>query len=127
MADLLDGMKADLDKRIAEIEPLVAELERLKQARAALGDGSPAPGPARTRRSGATTKRRPRASAEEMEERRDRTLALIDGNKGITTANLARLMDLTYPNTTAMVRKLASEKAIKKSPGGGWETARAPK
>jgi hypothetical protein len=124
MAELLDSMKADLDARIAEIEPLVAELDRLKRARAALGDDSSAP---RRTRASRTTKRRPRASAAEMEERRQRTLALIDGHKGITTANLATLLDLSYQTTTATVRKLASDKAIQKSRGGGWETRSAPK
>jgi hypothetical protein len=50
MSELLNRIRAEIDERIAELKPALAEAERLEEALRALGTPSAAPGPAATPR-----------------------------------------------------------------------------
>ena len=97
MADTLNKLRSDLEKRIREIEPLVEEHARIRQALEALkglggsrlGEGSsPAVG-----RAGSAAKRgrgRPRGSS----ARAQQVLKLVREQPGITIAELAQRMKM---------------------------------
>jgi transposase-like protein len=108
--DLIDSVRADIEQRLNEIRPLVAEVERLERALAAL-DGSVseaplAPGGARTRsgrpaageaeRSATRPGRRGRRRRGEP-SRGDEFLATVRKRPGVTIAEAAREMGIA-PN-----------------------------
>ena len=101
MADTLNKLRSDLEKRIREIEPFIEEHARIRQALEALkgvggtraGEGSsPAAGRAGSRaRGGAKRGRgRPRGSS----ARAQQVLKLVRDQPGITIAELAQRMKM---------------------------------
>jgi hypothetical protein len=109
--------------RMAELRPLVEEFEELTRAAERLGiDVSRAPAPrqpakprARTRtRRASSGRRRQGGTRATGAERRERVLAMIAGKPGITVAEISKEMQVDAPQLYRVVRKLQSEKRIKK-------------
>jgi hypothetical protein len=109
--------------RMAELRPLVEEFEELTRAAERLGiDVSRAAAPrqpakprarARTRKA-SSGRRRPGGTRATGAERRERVLAMIAGKPGITVAEISKEMQVDAPQLYRVVRKLQSEKRIKK-------------
>src|SRR4051794_4578933 len=86
LTDLLDSIRAQLQTRLDELRPLIREYERLQEAEAALGAGSPASGrragqpkrrgsQARRGAAGRVGSRRRSSSSAEREVNREKVVA----------------------------------------------------
>lgn len=130
MADLLDSIKHDIDKRLTDLRPLVEEAHQLEQVLQALDGqgGSRARRRSRGRRPSPRRKvtKRSRATKAEMEERRKRILALVGQNPGIKASNLAMLMEVTPTTMARLLKKLEVERAARRKKDGGWVLRPAP-
>jgi ribosome-binding protein aMBF1 (putative translation factor) len=101
MADSLGGLRSDLEKRIREIEPLIEEHARLRQALEALksaGGSHQGEGSSSTARRAAS---RPRAAAKPGRgrprgsgARAQQVLKLVREQPGITIAELAQRLKI---------------------------------
>jgi hypothetical protein len=132
MADFLDEKQKEIQARLKELEPLVEEYRRLKQAEEALagvvsgGRNSPAPAAgarragrraAAPRRSGGGTGRRgrPRGSG----TRATQALDLVKDRPGITIPEMAEAMGIQQNYLYRVLPSLAEEGKVVKS-GRGW-------
>ncbi|WP_028058879.1 hypothetical protein [Candidatus Solirubrobacter pratensis] len=133
MADFLDEKQKEIQARLKELEPLVEEYRRLKQAEEALAgvvsggrNSSPAPAAgarragrraASPRRSGGGTGRRgrPRGSG----TRATQALDLVKDRPGITIPEMAEAMGIQQNYLYRVLPSLAEEGKVVKS-GRGW-------
>jgi DNA-binding transcriptional ArsR family regulator len=138
MTDLLERIAADLDRRLAELRPLLEEHTRLTQARDALGRdggaGSPAASTGRRRggarrtaprptkrRSGSAGTRTPRG------ENRRKILAVIAERPGVSAAEIASVTGITKTVAYSTLTKLAGDGAVEKVEVGSVLGYRVPK
>lgn len=137
MADFLAGMQSEIAKRIAALEPAVAEHQRLQEAAAALGQlngvaaqaprrrgrppgsGKRASAKAPARKAAAAPKRsrggRPKGSG----TRSAQALALIQEQPGITIAEMAGKMGISKTYLYRVLPGLQKDGKVK-SEGRGW-------
>jgi hypothetical protein len=133
MADFLDEKQKEIQARLKELEPLVEEYRRLKEAEEALagvvsGRRNSAPAPAASaRRAGrrASTSRRaaggtgrrgrPRGSG----TRATQALDLVKDRPGITIPEMAQAMGIQQNYLYRVLPSLAEEGKVVKS-GRGW-------
>lgn len=141
MADFLAGMQSEIAKRIAALEPAVAEHRRLQEAAAALGQlngvaaqaaaqaprrrgrppgsGKRASAKAPARKAVAASKRsrggRPKGSG----TRSAQALALIQEQPGITIAEMAGKMGISKTYLYRVLPGLQKDGKVK-SEGRGW-------
>jgi hypothetical protein len=126
VSDFLAKKRQEIDARLKELKPLVAEYEALQQASTALaglGNGSPRGG---RRRSGATARRgstgrrrgRPRGSG----TRAIQAFELVKANPGITISELADNMNIKANYLYRVLPTLQEEGKVKKD-GRGWKPA----
>jgi hypothetical protein len=122
LTDLLDSIRADLRKRLDELRPLVREYERLQEADAALGDGSPTSGtragqPKRGgsqarqgagRRGGVRGTGSPRRSSSSAERvvNREQVLALVGERPGLSKAELKDAAGLSSAGVAQNLRRM---------------------
>lgn len=153
---LLPRLKQEIEARLAELRPLVAEIEHLEAAKAALLARSEIPSPsllassevapARPRRraarnGSAASTRRPRAGAsadagaagDEAEgERaprganRDAILKLVDERPGVSVAEIASVTKIAKPTVATTVSKLKREGVLADEAGGVKLASRQP-
>jgi hypothetical protein len=132
MADFLDEKKKEIQARLKELEPLVEEYQRLKEADAALSSvtsgraaapAAPAASGRRSRR-GSTARRsgggagrrgRPRGSG----TRATQALDLVKDRPGITIPEMAQAMGIQQNYLYRVLPGLAEEGKVVKS-GRGW-------
>jgi len=127
--DLIDRIRSDIDSRLEELRPQVAEIPRLESVLAALdaaaqsqGGGartSPRRGRPRSRGATAATKSRtsrPRRRARRG-QRREEFLQLVTGHPEITIAEAARQIGVSPPQISTLVRRLEEEGAIERADG----------
>jgi hypothetical protein len=132
MADFLDEKQKEIQARLKELEPLVEEYQRLKEADEALAgvvsgrrNSAPAPAaaarrggrrPATTRRAAGTGRRgRPRGSG----TRATQALDLVKDRPGITIPEMAQAMGIQQNYLYRVLPSLAEEGKVVKS-GRGW-------
>jgi len=131
MADSLGGLRSDLEKRIREIEPLIEEHARLRQALEALKVvGSPRPGergPSASRRAASGPaaaakgrRGRPRGSG----ARAQQVLKLVREQPGITSAELAQRLKIKPNYLYRVVPGLLSNGKLEKR-GKGYHPPEA--
>ncbi|HWY17352.1 MAG TPA: helix-turn-helix domain-containing protein [Solirubrobacteraceae bacterium] len=140
MADLLTTIRAEIDARLSELRPAVAEYERLSTAAGALaaeGRATPRPGaraapqPDARARAPAKTKARPKAKARPRAARRTRRrgdtaqsptgqaiLAALEHGSH-TVAELVLVTALPAPDIRAALRQLRERRAIVKTDRDG--------
>ncbi|MGB2710034.1 MAG: helix-turn-helix domain-containing protein [Conexibacter sp.] len=137
---LIPRLKREIEARLAELRPIVAEVEQLKAARRALLEDM---APARTRLSAA----RPRmlaAPAAEPAERsarngaettngsgvrnttRDVILALVEERPGVSVAEIVAVTKLAKPTVATTVSKLKREGVLADEAGGVKLASRQP-
>jgi winged helix-turn-helix DNA-binding protein len=118
MADVVSDVRAALERRLRELEPLVKEHAQIRDALERLADavGPPrrrlAPGPAaRQKASG-----RPRGSG----ARAQQAVKLVQDNPGITISELAKKMRLKSPNYLYRVMPQLEKDGKVKREGKGY-------
>jgi ribosome-binding protein aMBF1 (putative translation factor) len=125
MAETLSKLRGDLERRIREIEPLIEEHARLRQALEALkGVGGSRPGeasssarrsPASRPRAGAKGRRgRPRGSG----ARAQQVLKLVREQPGITIAELAQRLKIKPNYLYRVVPQLQKDGQLEKRDKG---------
>lgn len=132
---LLPRLKQEIEARLAELRPLIAEIEQLEAAKAALlarGELPAAPvavAPARRRvaRNGGAARRAARASRAagggegERAPRganRDAILTLVEERPGVSVAEIASVTKIAKPTVATTVSKLKREGVLADEAGG---------
>jgi hypothetical protein len=139
--DFLAEKRQEIEKRLRDLAPLVAEHARLEQAAALLDElpaspngaaDTPSPAaaapPARRRRAGAATAaaavKPPRGRKKGTGKRADEALAVIRKHPGITPPEIAAKIGTRATYVYQLVSALAGEGKITKT-GKGWEATKA--
>ena len=115
-----DTVREQVDARLKELEPLVAEYERLRQVADLLDGEAAAAAPGR-----ATPRRRLRAgaaSAPAHGRRADEALELIGARPGITVAEVAEAMGIGTTYLYRLLPRLEREGRVRKE-GRGYRLA----
>jgi hypothetical protein len=118
MADLLDSIRTQIDARIAELRPLVAEAGSLEAALEALD------GPARTTAPGALATRErgegtgPGRARTRRGETRARVIDHVRGNPGSTAGDVARALRLNRNTVATRLTQLAKSGELVKTDRG---------
>lgn len=144
MTDFLQEKRNEIDQRLAELKPVVAEVRRLEEAAAALAgitsassgasSATRAPGPRRSGRphasAGAAKPAREKASPKSAGQRRRagrrkgsgkrsaEALAIIQGQPGITIAELAGKMGVKATYLYRIIPDLEKSGAVRKEKRG---------
>lgn len=121
MADFLAQQRAEIDKRLKELKPLVDEYLTLERAREALeGIDSPRRGPGRPPGSG-TGRRRGRPKQRRRRRggtRREQALKLVQDQPGITVGELADKLGIRQNYLYRVMGELRDEGLVKKQGRG---------
>jgi len=126
---VVDDVRKQIDKRLAELKPLVDEYHELESVVARLGDGS-SPGTGTTTRRkpgrprGSTTRRRTKGGARRGRRRGSGTrgaqaLELVKSRPGITIPELAQEMKIKQNYLYRVMPSLAEDGKVKRD-GKGW-------
>jgi hypothetical protein len=135
---LLPRLKQEIETRLAELRPLIAEIEQLEAAKAALlaraelPTAVPAPAPARRRaqRNGSATRRRAAAAPQRAERdegdgeraprgaNRDAIVKLVEERPGVSVAEIASVTKIAKPTVATTVSKLKREGVFADEAGG---------
>lgn len=134
---LLPRLKQEIEARLAELRPLIAEIEQLEAAKEALlarGElpASPIAAPARrraaARNGGGARRARARATAKPADggdgERaprganRDAILTLVEERPGVSVAEIASVTKIAKPTVATTVSKLKREGVLADEAGG---------
>ncbi|MBB4661218.1 winged helix-turn-helix domain-containing protein [Conexibacter arvalis] len=135
---LLPRLKQEIEARLAELRPLIAEIEQLEAAKAALLAGADAsavarrPKPARraagaggarsaSAAGGGRAKRQPARDDGERAPRganRDAILAIVEERPGVSVAEIASVTKIAKPTVATTVSKLKREGVLADEAGG---------
>jgi len=143
---LLPRLKKEIEARLAELRPLVAEVEQLEAAKTALlnGGGVGSPAVARVRRvttvgtAVAAAPARPRRVARPSRgggddagraprgANRDAILQLVEERPGVSVAEIASVTKIAKPTVATTVSKLKRDGVLADEAGGVKLASRAP-
>jgi len=137
---LLPRLKQEIEARLAELRPLIAEIEQLEAAKAALlaREEPPAPAsrairakPARRAARGGARARRGAAAKGDGERaprgaNRDAILALVEERPGVSVAEIASVTKIAKPTVATTVSKLKREGVLADEAGGVKLASRQP-
>ena len=122
MADFLAQKRTEIEERLKELRPLHEEYLKLQRAKEAL-DGVDTPRRGRPRGSTSAGSGNGRRRRRRGSTRGDEALNLIRQNPGVTVSELARMMNISPPNSLyRVVGNLQSDGAVKKQ-GKGYVAA----
>jgi Winged helix-turn-helix DNA-binding len=118
MADVVSDVRAALEKRLRELEPLVKEHAQIRNALERLADAVGPPLRRRAPRPAASQKPtgRPRGSG----GRAQQAVKLVQDNPGITISELAKKMRLKSPNYLYRVMPQLEKDGKVKKEGKGY-------
>ena len=136
MADLLTGIRHDIDRRLDELRPVLEEFRRLEQARDALATSDTAGRRPRSGRASAVparssnaASRRTRMTRAESQEIDGRVLALLAEDPAQKPAALAMLTETSVGSMNSRLTRLVREGRLKKRGRGNgvrYDVRRAP-
>jgi len=134
MADFLDKKRAEMEKRLKELKPMVEEHDRLEAAIAALGGvtgsrsrrassskGRSSAGGGRRRSTGTGKRGRPKGSG----KRGKQCAALVKKNPGITIPEIAKKIGIKQNYLYRVMPALEKEGLVTKKGKGWYPTAKA--
>jgi transcriptional regulator with GAF, ATPase, and Fis domain len=114
--DLIERTRREIKERLAQIEPLVKERDRLRDALAALGGEKAAEKPRATRakrqRGRPTTRRRAGRG-----ERRKQLLDVLQAEPGLRPSEAARRMGIHPSQLHALAKRTEEEGALERRDG----------
>ncbi len=127
--DLIARVQEEIRVRLAEIEPLVYEKDRLERALEALeglagsrsapaGRGRPAPTDLRRRPRGRPTRGRASGGRAPRGARQRELLALVRDTPGLTVAAAARTMGISSSQASNLARRLEEQGEIRRTDQG---------
>ncbi len=127
--DLIARAQEEIRARLAEIEPLVFEKDRLERALAALeglaaprpappGRGRPTPTDGRRRPRGRPTRGRASGARAPRGARQRELLALVRDAPGLTVAAAARTMGISSSQASNLSRRLEDQGEIRRTDQG---------
>ncbi len=117
MPDLLDRVRDDIDERLHELRPVVAEYETLRRARELMA-GAVKP-ERRPGRGGGSTSASIRQGSVRRGERTSQILALLRERPEITPRELAQQLDTTRQNISVTLGRLKKQRVISRE-GAAW-------
>jgi Iron dependent repressor, N-terminal DNA binding domain len=136
---LLPRLKQEIEARLAELRPLIAEIEQLEAAKAALlarSDTPAAPGaaPRKPARRAAGGARRARGGAAEKGEgeraprgaNREAILTLVEERPGVSVAEIASVTKIAKATVATTVSKLKRDGVLAEEAGGVKLASRQP-
>lgn len=131
---LLPRLKQEIEARLAELRPLIAEIEQLEAAKAALlagPDAAAAPAarraakPARRARTRRAAAKAPASEAAKGDgdraprgANRDAILKVVDERPGVSVAEIASVTKIAKPTVATTVSKLKREGVLADEAGG---------
>ncbi len=128
MADLVGQIQRDIEKRLAELRPLIEEKEQLEAALAALTNGAAAAAP---RARAATTRsagRAPYASGKGRRAprgaNREAILTVVRERPGISAAEVAAVTGIAKPTVHTTISQLKRKGILEPEGSGGVKLAR---
>jgi hypothetical protein len=122
MADFLDEKRREIEARLKELRPLVAEYERLQKAAAALAGVGSTGGKSGRASSSSNGRRRRRGRPRGSGNRAKQALELVRAQPGITIRELADAMGIHANYLYRVMPTLESEGQVVKR-DRGWHPA----
>lgn len=134
MADLVGQIQRDIEKRLAELRPLLEEKEQLESVLAALknGDGVSAAGVARARattsRPSASSARAPYAAGKGRRAprgaNREAILKVVKERPGVSAAEVASITRIAKPTVHTTISQLKRKGILEPEGSGGVKLAK---
>lgn len=134
MADLVGQIQRDIEKRLQELRPLIAEKERLEAVLVALTNGSTgaAASPAAAPRARATTTRSagraPYAGGKSRRAprgaNREAILSVVRERPGVSAAEVASITRIAKPTVHTTISQLKRKGILEAEGSGGVKLAR---
>jgi hypothetical protein len=118
LADLLTHVRRDIDRRLAELRPVLDEVHRLEKAWEALAGTNVTPRRSRADREGSKAKRT-RMTKARSQEVDQRVLALLSADSTQKPSALATLTDTSVGSMNSRLNRLVREGALRKRRRGG--------
>jgi hypothetical protein len=118
LADLLTHVRRDIDRRLAELRPVLDEVHRLEKTREALAGTNVTPRRSRADRGGSKAKRT-RMTKARSQEVDQRVLALLSADSTQKPSALATLTDTSVGSMNSRLNRLVHEGALRKRRRGG--------
>jgi CRP-like cAMP-binding protein len=116
LTDLLDGIRKDIERRLAELRPAVREAEQLERALKALGEPQRRVSAQGTRRQSKRARRR--VTREEAEARRQQVLAMLAEDPQTKPSALAVVFGTSRNNVYSLLRRLEQDGALSRTKDG---------
>jgi predicted HTH transcriptional regulator len=131
MADLVGQIQRDIEKRLAELRPLIEEKEQLEAVLAALTNGSTVVAPAAPRARAATTRLAGRAPYAAGKGRRaprganrDAILTVVRERPGVSAAEVAQITRIAKPTVHTTISQLKRKGILEPEGSGGVKLAK---
>lgn len=133
MADLVGQIQRDIEKRLAELRPLIEEKEQLEAVLAALTNGSPAAAPAAPRVRATTTPRSaggraPYAAGKGRRAprgaNREAILTVVRERPGVSAAEVAEITKIAKPTVHTTISQLKRKGILEPEGSGGVKLAK---
>jgi len=131
MADLVGQIQRDIEKRLAELRPLIEEKEQLEAVLAALTNGSAVAAPAAPRVRAATTRSAARAPYAGGKSRRaprganrEAILSVVRERPGVSAAEVAEITRIAKPTVHTTISQLKRKGILEPEGSGGVKLAK---
>ncbi|HKG37567.1 MAG TPA: MarR family transcriptional regulator [Conexibacter sp.] len=133
MADLVGQIQRDIEKRLAELRPLIEEKEQLEAVLAALTNGSPAAAPVAPRVRATTTRssaggRAPYAAGKGRRAprgaNREAILTVVRERPGVSAAEVAEITKIAKPTVHTTISQLKRKGILEPEGSGGVKLAK---
>ena len=133
MADLVGQIQRDIEKRLAELRPLIAEKEQLEAVLAALTNGSAVAAPVAPTRVRATTTRpaagrAPYAAGKGRRAprgaNREAILSVVRERPGVSAAEVAEITRIAKPTVHTTISQLKRKGILEPEGSGGVKLAK---
>jgi DNA-binding transcriptional ArsR family regulator len=132
MADLVGQIQRDIEKRLAELRPLIDEKEQLEAVLAALTNGTavaapaaprarattPRPAAGRAPYAGGKSRRAPRGA------NREAILSVVRERPGVSAAEVAEITRIAKPTVHTTISQLKRKGILESEGSGGVKLAR---
>ncbi|MFL5818582.1 MAG: MarR family transcriptional regulator [Conexibacter sp.] len=133
MADLVGQIQRDIEKRLAELRPLIEEKEQLEAVLAALTNGSTAAAPAAPRARAtptprSTVGRAPYAAGKGRRAprgaNREAILTVVRERPGVSAAEVAEITQIAKPTVHTTISQLKRKGILEPEGSGGVKLAK---
>src|SRR4051794_21549744 len=103
MAGVIDEMRHNLEARLEELRPFVAEYEEIRRTLAALDEAR---------------NNRPEGRRVPLQERKAQVLDVVRAEPGISASGIGRRLGVTASRAVQIINRLEEEGAVERRDGG---------